>query len=60
MLWDTSSLTNLKTETIDSSSCALLRLSYVVSSADGLFLGRGVIMPFYAEGNDVLILAGKG
>ncbi|KAJ9090660.1 hypothetical protein QFC19_009521 [Naganishia cerealis] len=40
MLWDTSSLTNLKTETIDSSS--------------------GVIMPFYAEGNDVLILAGKG
>jgi coronin-1B/1C/6 len=40
MLWDTKDLTNLKTETIDSSS--------------------GVIMPFYAEGNDVLILAGKG
>ncbi|GHJ89738.1 hypothetical protein NliqN6_6140 [Naganishia liquefaciens] len=40
MLWDTTNLTSITTETIDSSS--------------------GVIMPFYAEGNDVLILAGKG
>ncbi|OWZ54914.1 deoxyuridine 5'-triphosphate nucleotidohydrolase [Cryptococcus neoformans A2-102-5] len=39
-LWDTSSLKNLDTQSIDSSA--------------------GVLMPFYAEGNDVLFLAGKG
>lgn len=40
MLWETAGLTQLTTETIDSSS--------------------GVIMPFFAEGNNVLFLAGKG
>lgn len=40
MLWETGGLTQLTTETIDSSS--------------------GVIMPFFAEGNNVLFLAGKG
>ncbi|KIR41183.1 deoxyuridine 5'-triphosphate nucleotidohydrolase [Cryptococcus deuterogattii 99/473] len=39
-LWDTSSLKNLDTQSIDSSA--------------------GVLMPFYAEGNDILFLAGKG
>ncbi|ODN75592.1 hypothetical protein L202_06711 [Cryptococcus amylolentus CBS 6039] len=39
-LWDTSSLTNISTESIDTSA--------------------GVMMPFFAEGNDVLFLAGKG
>ncbi|WWD22902.1 hypothetical protein CI109_107397 [Kwoniella shandongensis] len=39
-LWDTAGLTNLDTQSLDSSA--------------------GVIMPFYAEGNDVLFLAGKG
>ncbi|OCF30801.1 deoxyuridine 5'-triphosphate nucleotidohydrolase [Kwoniella heveanensis CBS 569] len=39
-LWETGGLTNLDTQSLDSSA--------------------GVIMPFYAEGNDVLFLAGKG
>ncbi|WVQ85125.1 hypothetical protein IAT38_007290 [Cryptococcus sp. DSM 104549] len=39
-LWDTSSLTNLDTISLDSSA--------------------GILMPFFAEGNDVLFLAGKG
>ncbi|KAK1921449.1 microtubule binding protein [Papiliotrema laurentii] len=39
-LWDTSSLTSLELNSLDSSA--------------------GVLMPFFAEGNDILFLAGKG
>lgn len=39
-LWDTAGLTNLDTQSLDSSA--------------------GIIVPFFAEGNDVLFLAGKG
>lgn len=39
-LWETGGLTNLDTQSLDSSA--------------------GVIIPFFAEGNDVLFLAGKG
>lgn len=39
-LWDTADLTNLDTQSLDSSA--------------------GIIVPYFAEGNDVLFLAGKG
>lgn len=40
MLWETAGLTQLQTESLDSSA--------------------GIIIPYFAEGNDVLFLAGKG
>lgn len=39
-LWETGGLTNLETESLDTSA--------------------GVVMPYFAEGNNVLFLAGKG
>ncbi|GMK54204.1 hypothetical protein CspeluHIS016_0107900 [Cutaneotrichosporon spelunceum] len=40
MLWETAGLTQLQTESLDSSA--------------------GIIIPYFADGNDVLFLAGKG
>jgi coronin-1B/1C/6 len=60
-LWETGSLGNLKTEAIDSSASVGWPCYLLISAADRwLALHSGVMMPFFAEGNDVLFLAGKG
>ncbi len=54
-LWDTSSFKNLDMMSLDSSAYAdPLRAGALLMNR------RGVLMPFFAEGNDVLFLAGKG
>lgn len=54
-LWETGGLKNLDMQSLDSSACVDLRLSSTYANTLS-----GVLMPFFAEGNDVLFLAGKG
>lgn len=59
-LWETGSLGNLKMEVIDSSSYVAGIVGRTCHADRPAEPRSGVLMPFFADGNDVLFLAGKG